>query len=366
MSFGGPRSFLTPMRDAGAMARAQFRFLVVSLTAVLAVSGCGSATQTLPEPPPRTTARTATVAAALGSPGLRVGHPAWVTVSVATVWRSRTSPHRVDRPALAHPVRIRRWLSRMSLDQRRSLGGRADTQAILGERVRVVALRPGWARVVVPDQPSQLDRRGYPGWVPVRQLTAKTPAHSARRVTVTARLTYLRSDDAAADRRLEVSYGTRLRYLGRAGRWVRVALPSGAVRRVRAAAVSVHRPGEPALPATRRDLVRAATMFVGLPYLWSGLTGFGFDCSGLTWLDYRTHGIVIPRDARPQSMSGTVVRAGKRRKGDLIFYATNGIVHHVTMYIGHGRVVQAPHTGSSTQVTPVARYEYAGTRRYLS
>lgn len=350
------------------MAGIQFKFLVVSLAAVLAVAGCGSATQTSPEPPQLTTGRTA-VAAVVSAPDLHVRHVAWVSVSVATVWRSRTSPRQVDRPALSHPVRIRRWLSRMSLDQRRALGGRADTQALLGERVRVVALRPGWAKVVIPDQPSPLDGRGYPGWVPVRQLTAKTPAVSAQRVTVTARLTWLRSDDAAADRRLEVSYGTRLPYLGTTGRWVRVALPSGAVRRVRAAAVSVHRTGEPALPATRRDLVRAATMFVGLPYLWSGLSGFGFDCSGLTWLDYRTHGMVIPRDARPQSMSGTVVRAGNLRKADLLFYATDGVVHHVSMYIGDGKMVHAPHTGSTVQViaknTWAYAREYAGARRYL-
>lgn len=353
------------------MARAQFRFIVVSLAAVLAVAGCGSVTQTSPEPPPRTTAGTGVtaVAAAVSASDLQVRHPAWVSVSVATVWRSRTSPRQVDRPALAQPVRIRRWLSRMSLDQRRALGGRADTQAILGERVRVVALRPGWAKVVIPDQPSPLDRRGYPGWVPVRQLTAKKPAVSAQRATVTARLTWLRSDDAAADRRLEVSYGTRLPYLGTTGRWVRVALPSGAVRRVRAGAVSVHRTEEPALPATRTDLVRAATMFVGLPYLWSGVSGFGFDCSGLTWLDYRTHGMVIPRDARPQSMSGTVVRAGRLRKADLLFYATDGVVHHVSMYIGDGKMVHAPRTGSTVQVIPrntwVYAREYSGARRYL-
>lgn len=115
--------------------------------------------------------------------------------------------------------------------------------------------------------------------------------------------------------------------------------------------------------------MRAATMFVDLPYLWSGLSGFGFDCSGLTWLDYRTHGMVIPRDARPQSMSGTVVRAGNLRKADLLFYATDGVVHHVSMYIGDGKMVHAPRTGSTVQVIPKNTWayarEYAGARRYL-
>jgi cell wall-associated NlpC family hydrolase len=87
-------------------------------------------------------------------------------------------------------------------------------------------------------------------------------------------------------------------------------------------------------------------------------------------MDYRVHGVVIPRDALPQSRAGTAVRVGQRRKGDLLFYATGGRVHHVTMYIGHGRMLHAPHTGSVVQVTRVAtpfyQREYAGARRYLS
>lgn len=313
----------------------------------------------------------ATTLAATGTPtvSLRVGRPAWVTVSVATLWRTPYSPRPVDRPALARPARIRAWLSAMTLDQRRALNGRADTQALLGERVRVVRLRPGWAKVVVPDQPTPDDTRGYPGWVPTRQLTARPPASAARRATVTARLVWLRTDDPAVAARTEVSFGTTLPYLGTVGSWVRVSTPVGVVRRVRAAAVSVHRPGTPALRATGADLVRAAVMFRGLAYLWAGRSGFGFDCSGLTSLDYAVHGVVIPRDAAPQSRAGRPVGAATLRKGDLMFYASNGVVHHVSMYAGNGLMVHAPRTGSSVQVlptsTPAYASQYAGARRYL-
>jgi cell wall-associated NlpC family hydrolase len=59
-------------------------------------------------------------------------------------------------------------------------------------------------------------------------------------------------------------------------------------------------------------------MFRGLPYLWAGRSGFGFDCSGLTSLDYRVHGITLPRDASPQSQHGTEV--ARPRPGDLLAF----------------------------------------------
>ncbi len=301
------------------------------------------------------------------APTLAVGSPAWVSVSVATLWRARSAARDVDRPALASPARITRWLARMTLDQRRALNGRADTQALLGTRVVVLRLRPHWAKVAVPSQPTPLDSRGYPGWVPRRQLTAAAPTPATQRATVVSQLTWLRQDSAAGARVLRVSFGTELPVVGRAGRWVRVATPTGEILRVLTTTVSVHSPGDPALPATRADLVASARMFTGLDYLWAGRSGFGFDCSGFTSLVYQVHGRRIPRDAAPQSQAGRT-RPGLR-KGDLMFYATSGRVHHVSMYVGRGRMVHSPRTGTPVQVistdTTAYAQEYAGARRYL-
>jgi len=305
---------------------------------------------------------------ASGSSGatLRVGSDAWVSVAVATLWRRPDSPRDVDAPALERPARIQRWLSDMSAAQRRALNGRADTQALLGDRVRVVRLRPGWAKVVVPSQPSQLDRRGYPGWVPRRQLTAKRPIRTGRFATVLRRTAWLRTDQDPARKLLRVSFGTRLPVLGETPRHVRVATPDGVVRRVAKDVVAVHDKGVPALAPTRISLVRTAKSFVDLPYLWAGVSGFGLDCSGLTWLTHRVHGLRIPRDALPQSRRGQPVTAPRR--GDLMFYASEGRVDHVSMYAGKGRMVHAP-GGQEVQViatsTPAYRSEYAGARRYL-
>jgi hypothetical protein len=85
---------------------------------------------------------------------------------VATLWHLPTSPRSVDASALTDPVDVRHWLAAMTTTQRRDLNGRVDSQLLLGEKVVVDKRQGTWAHVVVPDQPTPLDARGYPGWIP--------------------------------------------------------------------------------------------------------------------------------------------------------------------------------------------------------
>lgn len=336
---------------------------VGSAVAVLTLGGCAS--QSAPDRS-TTSHQEASHQKATSTAGqpLAPGRAAWVSVSVATLWRTPGSPRPVDAPALASPARIGRWLADMTLAQRRELSGRADTQVLLGDRVRVVRLRKHWAKVVVPSQPSPLDHRGYPGWVPRRQLTAHLPARSGRMATVVARTAWLRSDQPTPVRTFRVSFGTQLPVVGLTPRFVRVVSPLGVVRRLARSAVAVHARGEPALQPSRQSLVRTARTFLGLPYLWAGASGFGLDCSGLTSLVYRLHGITIPRDAAPQSQHGKPVAA--LRRGDLMFYAAHGVVHHVSMYVGGGDMLHAPGTGQKVRIVPTSTLSsgYVGARRY--
>jgi cell wall-associated NlpC family hydrolase len=189
-------------------------------------------------------------------------------------------------------------------------------------------------------------------------------------VTVVAQTAWLRTDDGLTTRVVEVSYGTRLPVLGESGSWVRVALPGAVSRRVSASAVARHSPGSAAVPPTGPAIVQGAQSFAGLPYLWAGRSGFGFDCSGLTSLVFRVHGITIPRDADAQAAGGAPTNAVPRAPGDLLFYATaRGYVHHVSIYAGDGLMVQSPSTGGVVETIPTATppyaAQYAGARRYL-
>jgi cell wall-associated NlpC family hydrolase len=91
-----------------------------------------------------------------------------------------------------------------------------------------------------------------------------------------------------------------------------------------------------------------AIQFEGNPYVWGGtsLTN-GTDCSGFTQSVFAHFGISIPRTSRTQSSGGRRVSLDNLHKGDLIFYARNGTINHVAIYIGNGKVISAssPETG---------------------
>lgn len=250
------------------------------------------------------------------------GHAATVRVPVANVWAAPGAGHLPLDPAV--------WpTARVSVSARLALVGHMPTQVLYGEKVRVLAVRRGWTEIAVPDQPSPLDRRGYPGWVRSWQLG---PFFAAPRV-VTVRSARLANGAV-------VGFGSQVP----AG-----ALPARDTR---------------ALPRTRADLVRTAEQFVGLHYLWGGLSAWGYDCSGLTWAVYRTHGITIPRDADAQFAAGKPVPLAKALPGDLLFYE-HPVVGHVAMYIGHGEMIESPNSRSEVRIVPVRTSDFRGVRRFF-
>jgi cell wall-associated NlpC family hydrolase len=263
---------------------------------------------------------------------------------------------------------MRAWLATLTTAQREGLTDRVDTQLLLGDDVIVVGVKGAWANVRIPDQPHPADARGYPGWVPLVQLTFDPPAAAPQQATVIARTAWLddRSDDHHV---MEVSMGTRLPVQAVTSSTVDVTTPDGAALRFAAADVSVTAPGAPALAPSADDVVRVAHLYDGLAYLWGGLSGFGVDCSGLTYIAYRMHGVTIPRDARAQAAAGSPVDRDALRPGDIVFFATNGTVHHNGMFVAPNTMLHAPHTGAPVRTaaldSPTYVKEYQGARRFL-
>jgi cell wall-associated NlpC family hydrolase len=94
-------------------------------------------------------------------------------------------------------------------------------------------------------------------------------------------------------------------------------------------------------------VVTVARRYLGVPYVWGGETRAGMDCSGFTQRVYRDLGVQLPRTAAEQQHAGTAVHGGIKnaRPGDLLFWVYPDGGHHVAIYEGGGRLIEAPQAG---------------------
>lgn len=111
--------------------------------------------------------------------------------------------------------------------------------------------------------------------------------------------------------------------------------------------------------ALRNSMVDFARQFLGNSYVWGGtsLTN-GADCSGFVQSIYSEFGYSIPRVAEDQAKFGLQIPVADAAPGDLIFYARNGYVYHVVMYIGDGQDIEA-HSSARGIITNSVSYDSA-------
>lgn len=88
------------------------------------------------------------------------------------------------------------------------------------------------------------------------------------------------------------------------------------------------------------SIISLAKRFLGMPYMWGGMSVGHFDCSGLTGFCYFMNGILLPRDASQQVKCGIEVPRNRMRPGDLVFFGDSR-VSHVAIYIGDGRIIHS-------------------------
>ncbi|MBO8203378.1 bifunctional lytic transglycosylase/C40 family peptidase [Streptomyces smyrnaeus] len=110
---------------------------------------------------------------------------------------------------------------------------------------------------------------------------------------------------------------------------------------------------------------------LGTPYLWGGNgtpeQGGRFDCSGLTKAAFAKVGVTLPRVANDQYDTGPHPKRSELLPGDLVFFAhdlTNSrTIHHVGIYVGGGKMINAPYTGAKIRYDPIDTPDYFGATR---
>lgn len=130
-------------------------------------------------------------------------------------------------------------------------------------------------------------------------------------------------------------------------------------------------------PAQRATAVAFAQSKIGIWYRWAGAGEIGptvtdngiqnvegYDCSGLTMRAYQAAGISLGHYTGLQWDEGMHVSRDQLQPGDLVFFATDtsnpATIHHVGIYIGGGKMIDAPETGRQIGVHNAFRPDYIG------
>ncbi|HEV6967990.1 C40 family peptidase, partial [Roseateles sp.] len=106
---------------------------------------------------------------------------------------------------------------------------------------------------------------------------------------------------------------------------------------------------------TASDLVLSAMNFLGVRYTRGGNSvENGFDCSGFTRHIFEMSvGLILPRRADEQAKLSSLlpIRKDELKPGDLVFFNTmRATFSHVGIYVGEGKFIHAPRTGSAVRV----------------
>ncbi|MGN7477806.1 NlpC/P60 family protein [Solibacillus silvestris] len=295
-----------------------------------------------------------------------------VDVAVTNLWNKSNQARAVDHLSTTNPVELQKWISSLSLSQKKWLVGRTDTQALYGDEVSLLETKGKWQRVAAKDQYVPYLKAGYPGWVPQSHIAATNKNYDDCAIAIiTSQKAHLLEEDAKT-KFLQISYATILPVIDEDAKYYYVDTPSDGMKLLKKSDAKSYSTYSKIPKPSASTIVKEAKRYLDLPYLWAGTSSWGYDCSGILYAVFRTHGIMIPRDSFYQATGGKAVAKKDLKPGDLVFFAYNGgkgKVYHVGLYVGDGKMLHAPHYASKVKIESmnngVYKKNYSGARRYL-
>ena len=102
--------------------------------------------------------------------------------------------------------------------------------------------------------------------------------------------------------------------------------------------------------ATGSQIIKVASKYIGVPYVFGGSTPAGFDCSGFTRYVWSQFGIPLAHSVSAQARRGKLIRAKDAQPGDLVVWNDGG---HIGIYAGGGNMIHAPQPGDSVKLAAI-------------
>jgi hypothetical protein len=143
--------------------------------------------------------------------------------------------------------------------------------------------------------------------------------------------------------------GCIMKSSGHSAGYEEIILPDGRKGFVRKNSVTEYEAWKSDTSYTGDDVYKAASLMMGLPYMWGGSSTKAVDCSGFVQTAYFQNRIILSRDASLQAMHGLAVDISdgwhELKTGDLLFFGTirnlKPRITHVALYKGDSEFIHS-------------------------
>jgi len=225
---------------------------------------------------------------------------------------------------------------------------RAVSQAQMGMPVRILYNEDGWLRVQTPDR--------YLGFVQQSAIRRLTKAeleqwNGAPKIIITALWGQVfEKPDINSQPMGDVVAGNRMKHISTKGKFFKVEFPDGRQGYLSKKVGKEEAQWRKELSFDPKDILKTAFSFYGTPYVWSGMSPKGSDCSGFVRATLLLHDITIPRDCSQMCKKGQRIEIGDFSNllpGDLLLFGSRNQTtgkeraSHVGFYIGDKRFIHS-------------------------
>ena len=241
------------------------------------------------------------------------------------------------------------------------------SQAILGTPVLILKSKGSWILIQTPDK--------YIAWTERSSVVALSTA-GLNQWKRSNRVVYLENSGwiyEMPDKNAvicDLVAGCIVVKKSEANAYALVVLPDGREGYIESKSLADFNSMNNELIATGDNIVKTASKYMGLPYLWGGTSSKGVDCSGFVRSVYLMNGIIVTRDASLQALHGRTIDISRGfdnlEKGDLLFFGSKGDtgpkVTHVAISLGNSRFI---HASSRVMINSLdsTRSDFSGFRR---